>query len=54
MNAALIPCVICVWGKEAQQKFFVYQVINALREGVSMSLPSDQFGNPTWAGDISW
>lgn len=51
---ALIPRVICVWGKEAQQKNFVYQVIKALKEGRVMNIPSDQVGNPTWAGDIAW
>lgn len=51
---ALIPRVIWVWGKEAQQKNFVYQVIRALREGRVMKLPSDQIGNPSWAGDIAW
>jgi len=51
---ALIPRVICVWGLEAQQKNFVYQVIKALRDGRTMRLPSDQIGNPTWAGDIAW
>lgn len=51
---ALIPRVICVWGKEAQRKNFVYQAIKALNEGRLMKIPSDQIGNPTWAGDISW
>jgi len=52
-GTALIPRVICVWGREAQQKNFVYQVLKALREGRKMRLPSDQFGNPSWAGDIA-
>ena len=51
---ALIPRVICVWGREAQQKNFAYQAIKALREGRTLRLPSDQLGNPTWAGDIAW
>jgi dTDP-4-dehydrorhamnose reductase len=50
---ALIPRVICVWGREARGKNFVYQAIKALGEGRSMTLPSDQIGNPTWAGDIA-
>ncbi len=50
---ALIPRVICVWGRETQQKNFVYQVIKALKEARQMTLPSDQLGNPTWAGDIA-
>lgn len=51
---ALIPRVICVWGREAQRKNFAYQVLKALEEGRTMTLPSDQLGNPTWAGDIAW
>ncbi|RRJ94454.1 SDR family oxidoreductase [Opitutaceae bacterium TAV4] len=51
---ALIPRVICVWGREAQKKNFVYQAIKALQGGRVMTLPSDQIGNPTWAGDIAW
>jgi dTDP-4-dehydrorhamnose reductase len=50
---ALIPRIICVWGLEAQKKNFVYQALRALREGRTMTLPSDQIGNPTWAGDIA-
>lgn len=50
---ALLPRVICVWGREAQQKNFVYQTLKALREGRTLRLPSDQIGNPTWAGDIA-
>lgn len=51
---ALIPRVICVWGKEVQEKNFVYQVIKAVHAGKPMRIPSDQEGNPTWAGDIAW
>ena len=50
---ALIPRVICVWGREAQKKNFVYQVIKAVSDGKPMRIPSDQEGNPTWAGDIA-
>ncbi len=50
---ALIPRVICVWGREAQQKNFAYQTLKALREGRTLRLPVDQIGNPTWAGDIA-
>jgi len=52
-GTALIPRVICVWGKEGQQKNFVYQTIRALREFRTLRIPSDQIGNPTWAGDIA-
>jgi dTDP-4-dehydrorhamnose reductase len=50
---ALLPRVICVYGAEAQKKNFAYQVWNALREGKTMTLPSDQCGNPSYAGDIA-
>ena len=52
-GGTLIPRLICVWGREAQEKNFVYQVIKALREGRTLRLPADQLGNPTWAGDIA-
>ncbi len=51
-GAALLPRVICVYGREAQKKNFGYQVLTALREGRTLTLPADQCGNPTWAGDI--
>jgi len=50
----LVIRTICVWGREAQQKNFVYQVIKSLNEGRTMRLPADQLGNPTWAGDVAW
>lgn len=52
-GAALIPRVICVYGAEAQQKNFAYQVWRALLEGKTLRLPSDQLGNPTWAADLA-
>lgn len=52
-RSALIPRVICVWGREAQQKNFACQVLRAVRTGAPMTIPSDQRGNPTWAGDIA-
>lgn len=50
----LILRTICVWGREFQRKNFVYQVIKSLNEGRIMRLPADQFGNPSWAGDLAW
>jgi dTDP-4-dehydrorhamnose reductase len=50
---ALLSRVICVWGREARRKNFAYQVIDAIRAGRPLRLPSDQEGNPTWAGDIA-
>lgn len=52
-RSALIPRVICVWGRETQQKNFTCQVLRAVRTGSPMTIPSDQRGNPTWAGDIA-
>jgi dTDP-4-dehydrorhamnose reductase len=52
-GAALLPRVICVYGEEAQQKNFACQVGRAMREGRAMKLPSDQCGNPSYAGDIA-
>jgi dTDP-4-dehydrorhamnose reductase len=50
---ALLPRVICVWGRETRRKNFAYQVIDAIRAARPLRLPSDQAGNPTWAGDIA-
>jgi dTDP-4-dehydrorhamnose reductase len=52
-GSALVLRTICVWGVEKQRKNFAYQAIRALLAGEKMSLPSDQWGNPTWAGDIA-
>ena len=52
-DLAIIVRLICVWGCEPQKKNFVYQVIRAVAEGRSMKIPSNQCGNPTWAGDIA-
>jgi dTDP-4-dehydrorhamnose reductase len=52
-GGALIPRVIFVWGREPQEKNFACQVVRAIREGRTMRVPSDQTGNPTWAGDIA-
>ena len=53
-HSALILRTICVWGREGQRKNFVYQALQALREGRRLRLPADQIGNPTWAGDIAY
>jgi dTDP-4-dehydrorhamnose reductase len=51
---AIIARTICVWGVEAKRKNFVYQMIEALRKGTRLYIPSDQLGNPTWAGDLAY
>jgi dTDP-4-dehydrorhamnose reductase len=52
-GAALVARLICVWGREAARKNFAYQVMRAVEGAATLSLPSDQRGNPTWAGDIA-
>lgn len=52
-GAALVLRVICVFGAESRRKNFACQVCDAMRAGRVMTLPSDQLGNPTWAGDIA-
>ncbi len=51
-GSALIPRVICVYGEEAQRKNFAWQVLRAWQEGIALTLPSDQRGNPSYAGDL--
>jgi dTDP-4-dehydrorhamnose reductase len=50
---ALVARVICVFGEDAARKNFACQVCDAMVAGKTMRLPSDQCGNPTWAGDIA-
>ena len=50
---ALIPRVVTVYGAEARQKNFAWQVWRALEEGRTMRVPSDQVSNPTYAADIA-
>lgn len=49
----LIPRVVCVYGAEQRRKNFAHQVCSAMITGSILRLPSDQAGNPTWAGDIA-
>jgi dTDP-4-dehydrorhamnose reductase len=51
-GSALIARLICVWGVERARKNFAYQVAKAAQSGAKLMLPSDQCGNPTWAGDV--
>jgi dTDP-4-dehydrorhamnose reductase len=50
---ALIVRVVWVYGAEAQGKNFAYQVRRAMEQGKVLRVPSDQRGNPTYAGDIA-
>jgi dTDP-4-dehydrorhamnose reductase len=50
---ALLLRIICVYGEESRRKNFACQVCDAMRSGRILRLPSDQSGNPTWAGDIA-
>ena len=51
-GTALLPRVICVYGAEKRGKNFAYQVRRAMETGQTLSLPVDQCGNPSWAGDL--
>lgn len=53
VGEALLLRVICVYGKETQGKNFAYQILRAMEGGHVLSLPDDQRGNPTYAGDIA-
>jgi dTDP-4-dehydrorhamnose reductase len=52
-GSVLLPRIICVFGEEARRKNFACQVCDAMTAGKTLRLPSDQSGNPTWAGDIA-
>jgi dTDP-4-dehydrorhamnose reductase len=52
-DSALIARLICVWGREVARKNFAYQVSKAAETESALILPSDQSGNPTWAGDVA-
>lgn len=42
-----------VFGQEAQGKNFVYRLVRTLREGGSLRVPEDQWGNPTLADQLA-
>jgi dTDP-4-dehydrorhamnose reductase len=50
---AIIARTMGVYGVETQRKNFVYQVIDRLSQGQPMKVPVDQFGNTTYADDLS-
>lgn len=50
---AIIARTMGVYGEEAQRKNFVYQVRDRLSSGQRMRVPSDQFGNASYAGDLA-
>ena len=50
---AIIARTMGVYGLEPQRKNFVYQVIDNLSKGRRMRVPSDQFGNATYAPDLA-
>ncbi len=53
MQQALILRTMGVYGEEPQRKNFLYQVVDRLRAGQPMMVPSDQYGNITYAGDFA-
>jgi dTDP-4-dehydrorhamnose reductase len=52
-DAAFIVRTLGVYGEELQRKNFVCQVVDALRAGKRMRVPTDQLGNATYAGEIA-
>lgn len=50
---ALIVRVLWVYGAELQGKNFAYQVWRAMVKGEQLFVASDQYGNPSYAGDIA-
>lgn len=46
---ALVVRTAWVFGAEAKQKNFMYQVIRASRTGQTLRLPAEQAGCPTWS-----
>ena len=50
---ALVARTTCVYGEEPQGKNFACQVLKAMRYGTILRVPSDQLGNPTYAGDLA-
>ena len=53
--STLIPRLMAVWGKDAKEKCFPFTVKRVADSGVTLRVPSDQFCQPTWAGDAaSW
>jgi dTDP-4-dehydrorhamnose reductase len=46
---ALIVRTTVVYGWERQGKNFIYRLLDALREGREIAVPSDQIGSPTYA-----
>jgi dTDP-4-dehydrorhamnose reductase len=42
-----------VYGPEEQRKNFVYRVVRTLRQGQEMTVPQDQYGQPTYAPDLA-
>ncbi|MBM4067437.1 MAG: NAD(P)-dependent oxidoreductase [Planctomycetes bacterium] len=42
-----------VFGPESQKKNFVYRAVATLRQGKPLVVPSDQYGQPTYAPDLA-
>ncbi len=49
----LVLRVTVAYGWERQPKNFAHRLVNQLRAGESVRVPSDQFGNPTYAPNLS-
>lgn len=49
----LIARTCWVYGPERQGKNFAYQVVKSLREGKPLTVPSDQWANPSYGPDVA-
>ncbi len=49
----LIIRTTVVYGWEQQGKNFVYRLLKSLRDGISVKVPKDQIGTPTYANDLA-
>jgi len=52
LNYLIIRTTV-VYGWERQGKNFVYRLVNSLRNGISVKVPADQIGTPTYAPDLA-
>jgi len=52
LNYLIIRTTV-VYGWERQGKNFVYRLVNSLRDGITVKVPSDQLGTPTYAPELA-
>jgi dTDP-4-dehydrorhamnose reductase len=52
-NRNIVLRITWVYGEERQGKNFVYRVVNTLKNGETLRVPQDQYGNPTLSDDLA-